>query len=366
VRDQILVDARAMLDEPLHDIADYVVGAIDDRGYLSSTAEQIARNLGRPLAEVQRTIVAVQEVGPPGVGARSIEECLLLQIRQIKQNGGKVPRFVTEIVSSYLSELGGHRYHNLARQLHCSVEEIADAHEFIRCHLNPQPLQCAQVHQWRQPAEIPLVAPDVIISLLEDEILIEVVGGDQDRLTINRTYEDLAAAFQSGPHKKNGTSPSPPDGISPEDKAHVTESVSNARRFITKLQQRRDTLLRITTCIAERQSDFLRGGVRDLRPLTRSEVAQRVGVHESTVSRATANKYAMLPNRRVVPFSDFFTPSLSAKDAIREIIEFERHNGESLSDMKVCELLSERGYRIARRTVAKYRSEMRILPSTIR
>ena len=114
------------------------------------------------------------------------------------------------------------------------------------------------------------------------------------------------------------------------------------------------------------QEDFLREGVRELRPLTRSEVAANVGVHESTVSRATANKYVMLPNRKVIPFSDFFTPSLSIKDVIKELIEQEANAGQALSDMRIRDLLMDRGYRIARRTVAKYRAELRILPSTVR
>jgi RNA polymerase sigma-54 factor len=135
---------------------------------------------------------------------------------------------------------------------------------------------------------------------------------------------------------------------------------------MTNVQQRRDTLLRISKCIVELQESFLRGGVRELRPLTRAIVAQQVGVHESTVSRATANKFVMLPNRKVIPFSDFFTPSLSTKDIIRELIERETRKGEMLTDRKICDLLLQQGVRIARRTVAKYRAELGILPSTMR
>jgi RNA polymerase sigma-54 factor len=106
--------------------------------------------------------------------------------------------------------------------------------------------------------------------------------------------------------------------------------------------------------------------VRELHPLTRAVVAQQVGVHESTVSRATANKYVMLPTRKVIPFSDFFTPSLSIKDVIREMILAERAKGRPLTDREICSRLLQRGIRIARRTVAKYRAELGILPSTMR
>ncbi|MDP8909372.1 MAG: hypothetical protein M3N47_09720 [Chloroflexota bacterium] len=154
--------------------------------------------------------------------------------------------------------------------------------------------------------------------------------------------------------------------LSDGDRTHVRQYSSRAKLFISNIQQRRETLLKISKCICELQESFLRGGVRELRPLTRAVVAQQVGVHESTVSRATANKYVMLPSRRVIPFSDFFTPSLSTKDVIKELIEREAKKGEPLTDRRICDLLLQQGIRIARRTVAKYRAELGILPSTMR
>ena len=150
------------------------------------------------------------------------------------------------------------------------------------------------------------------------------------------------------------------------EREHVRASVRSARDFMSKLEQRRRTLLKIATVVCERQEDFIRGSVRELRPLTRSEVAAQIGVNESTVSRATADKYVMLPNRRVVPFSDFFTASLSVKDVMKEIIANEAKAGSTLSDQRICELLEDQGYRIARRTVTKYRLQLDILPSTQR
>ena len=147
------------------------------------------------------------------------------------------------------------------------------------------------------------------------------------------------------------------------ERQHIREFVGRAKLFISNINQRRETLYKISRCIVDLQEDFLRGSVRDLHPLTRAVVAQQVGVHESTVSRATANKFVMLPSRQVIPFSDFFTPSLSVKDIIKEMIQREN---EPLTDRKICDLLSRRGVRIARRTVAKYRAELRILPSTMR
>jgi RNA polymerase sigma-54 factor len=132
---------------------------------------------------------------------------------------------------------------------------------------------------------------------------------------------------------------------------------------MSNINQRRETMLRIARVLVEVQEDFLRHGVRHLRPLTRAQVAERTGLHESTVSRATAGKYVMLPNRQVIPFSDFFTASLSIKDVMKEIIVRE---GRPLTDREIVSLLRDEGIRVARRTVAKYRSQLGILPSTLR
>ena len=126
-------------------------------------------------------------------------------------------------------------------------------------------------------------------------------------------------------------------------------------------------MLKITRCLVDIQTDFLRDGVRGLKPLTRSTLAGFIGMHESTVSRATANKYVMLPSRKVIPFSDFLTASLSIKDVIKEIIEKESGNSNKpLTDQDIVEKLEDQGIRIARRTVAKYRTQLKILPSTLR
>lgn len=213
----------------------------------------------------------------------------------------------------------------------------------------------------------PYVTPDVIISIVDGEFHVEVTGTSRGDLRVNPLYQELAQRLRRrGGIGSAAGDPSFLIQTSDQDREHIREAVARAKQFIGKIQQRRETLLKISTCICELQEDFLREGVRELRPLTRSQVAQHIGVHESTVSRATANKFVMLPNRKVIPFSDFFTPSLSVKDVIREIIEAESRNGRPLSDMRIRELLVHRGYRIARRTVAKYRAELKILPSTVR
>jgi RNA polymerase sigma-54 factor len=194
-----------------------------------------------------------------------------------------------------------------------------------------------------------------VISIKDGELVVEVVETRQAQLRVNSLYDQMARAALAA--RKNSS-------MDEETRGHVREHVARAKLFLGNVRQRHETLGRISRCVVELQEDFLRGGVRQLRPLTRATVALEVGVHESTVSRATANKYVMLPNRKVIPFSDFFTPSLSVKDIIKELIEQEQ--SASLTDKRIVELLRKRGVRIARRTVAKYRYELNILPSTLR
>ena len=362
LREELLSDARSALPGDDHLLAEVIVEAIDERGFLATPLDEIAHLARASEAHAEVVLAIVQSIAPAGVGARNLRESLLLQVAHLRETGVVVPGMVEVIIADHLSELAAHRHHQLARSLHCHVDEIADAYAFIRNALSPQPLQENQAESWTSTAATTYVSPDVIITLTDDGIHVEIPGFDQSRLRLNPLYDQLAAQLRL---RKAAVDPSAPV-VGDEDKTHIRSSVAGAKEFISKLEQRRQTLAKISLCVCQMQEDFLRGGIRELRPLTRSEVAVQVGVHESTVSRATANKFVMLPTRKVIPFSDFFTASLSVKDVIKELIDQESTAGRPLSDMRICELLSDRGYRIARRTVAKYRAELRILPSTIR
>ena len=364
ILEQLLTDARAALPERDHDIAELIINGIDERGFLTSDLHEIASAMDRSVSEIEQILALIQELAPPGVGARDLRETLLLQIRFLREDGAQIDPLVEELADERLVELAAHRYHHLSRDLRRPVEEIAAAHDFIRAHLSPQPLQDSRSRTWQQSAPTPFVVPDVLITIHEGELHVEVVGHSQSRLRVNDLYVELAQQLRRRTAEAQAAESLL--NASEEDRLHIRESVTRAKQFIGKLEQRRETLLRISVCICEMQQEFLREGVRELKPLTRSEVAVQAGVHESTVSRATANKFVMLPNRKVIPFSDFFTPSLSVKDVIKELIERESADGQPLSDMRIRALLLDRGYRIARRTVAKYRAELRILPSTVR
>jgi len=366
--DQILADTRLALEQHEHGIAEYIIESLDERGFLTVPPDEIAVTLGVPPEEVQAVLEVIQDVAPIGVGARDLRECLLLQVDYLERTGQPVPPHTREIVDRFLAEFGAHKFGQIARALGISVDDLEDIRDFIRGHLNPFPLQSDQAKSWRSPTDARFVAPDVVIDLRDDELVVEVVDSKFFHLRTNAMYDQLASQFGRRRGKGTPKAEGEPDGLhaSEDEKTHVRQMTNRAKMFMSNIQQRRDTLLRISQCICELQESFLRGGVRELRPLTRALVAQQVGVHESTVSRATANKYVMLPNRKVIPFSDFFTPSLSTKDIIKEIIEREAQKGQALTDRKICDLLLQDGIRIARRTVAKYRAELGILPSTMR
>ena len=151
--------------------------------------------------------------------------------------------------------------------------------------------------------------------------------------------------------------------VTTEVRKHIQRYVGRAKLFIANLDRRRQTLYNITRCLVDKQEEFLQRGVRHLKPLSRAAVAAELGVHESTVSRATAGKYVMTPDGEVIPYSHFFTPSLSIKDVIKGMIE---HEATPLNDSQIMERLREKGINIARRTVAKYRMQLDILPSSLR
>lgn len=357
-REELETDLRAILPPGNERLAMVLVESLDERGFLPLSLDELASFCECDRASVETAIKLLQEVAPPGVGARDLRESLLLQIAFLHEHDVEVPPCVEQLVSRHLNDLAAHRYHQLARTLEVDTETIATAHDFIRDQLSPQPWSQQRAAASSAVSDITFVRPDVVITLNDsDEISIKVSGGVDRSLRLNSLYQELATGLRG-----NKSAPLESD----EDRTHVRDAVTRARQFMGKLQQRRETLERISLCTVTMQEGFVRRGVRELRPLTRADVATQLGIHESTVSRAIAGKYVMLPNSRVMPLSTFFTASLSAKDAIRQIIEREAAGGRTLADREIVQRLLDQGYRVARRTVAKYRTELGILPSTIR
>jgi RNA polymerase sigma-54 factor len=264
---------------------------------------------------------------------------------------------VEAVIEDHLEELGAKRITRIARALAVEPEAVETAQVFIRDQLTPHPLQSHQSLTWTAPSSGGHVVPDVVVSIDNGRLWIEVPNAIYDRLHTEAFYRAIAR-----PTSSNGAAPT----VDHDTLSHAKAQVARAQQFIWAVRQRRQTLLRVAEYVCAFQEAYIRGDARGLRPLTRSEVANALGVHESTCSRAVAGKFIMLPSRKVIPMSDLFAASLSIKHVIQQIIQDEGDGGCALSDAQISERLLDYGIRIARRTVAKYRSQMHILPSTIR
>jgi RNA polymerase sigma-54 factor len=343
---------RTVLPPALHPVAAWVAGAIDDDGFLTATDAQIAEATGSTVSDAARVRKALRGMEPIGIGARDATECLLIQIAYLREQGDvEVPKIAERLVHDHLAALGARHIREIARALGVSVEDVEAAAEFVRSHLHPYPAS-AFVAATSGDAPRPILRPDVLIREVDGELIAEVVESRSFTLRLAASYAEASAALRSGTWSE-------------AEKEHVRAHVGRARFFIDAVRRRRATLQRITNSLLERQREYLLHGVRHLVPLTRAEVAAEIGVHESTVSRATAEKYVMLPSGEVVPFDHFFTASLSVKDRIREMIAHE-DSPHPRSDQEIADALMAEGIVLARRTVAKYREELQILPARLR
>jgi len=352
LRRQWLADAGTMLPEDQIRIAAFLIVHINERGILDTTLAETALACECDDEMALDVLQVVQSIVPVGVAARDYRESFLLQLRGLREGGMVIPETVEQIIAEHLSDLAAGRFAHIAGTLGVATETVESARAFIRSHLTPHPLQNPSTRAGRKTSATGFLTPDVLIREDADGDLIAFVPeSGSNRLRINETYSAIAS--------DRGMLA----GLSEHEREHIRESVARARLFLHGVRQRGAMLQQVAQYVVSEQEDFLRYGVRELKPLTRAAVAQALGVHESTVSRATANKYVLLPERRVIPFSDFFTASLGVKDVIKELVDREEH---PLTDDEICDKLKELGIQIARRTVAKYRGELGLLPSTMR
>ncbi|MBI4318878.1 MAG: RNA polymerase factor sigma-54 [Chloroflexi bacterium] len=353
--ERLMMELQGMLPKSDLPIAEYLVGSLNDNGYLTCTVEEVAEFFGVPVRRVELVLGILQSLEPIGIGSRNIQECLLIQLSYLAQDGLAIPPYAQEIVTDHLHELAEHKYGKLASILGCSTDAVAEASEFIKQRLNPYPAQEAEKNEPGSAKGGAIhVLPDVIISSGEqqDRFDVEVVESKRFFLRVSPLYNQLLNDVEKEAER-----------FSEDEKRHIQHYVSRAKLFIANINQRRQTLHKITQAIAEAQTDYLSKGVRFLKPLTRATVARELGMHESTVSRATASKYVMVPSGEVIPFSNFFTASLSVRDVIKEMIGDE---DSPLTDQEIAAKLANRGIIVARRTVAKYREQLGILPSSLR
>jgi RNA polymerase sigma-54 factor len=361
LQEHLLGLLRAAVPAEDYKVGEYLVNCLNDRGWLDGTTEMIALDLQIPEEQVARVLTVIQSFDPPGVGARSLQECLLLQLcfladEECTPETKRLNALAEQMVRDHFPLITSNRYNKLGRAVGIPMEEARLVVEYIRTRLNPYPAnQFRPPWNYRPANARSAVRPDVVIRRTEIGFEIDVVGMETFGLNISSSWREMYTDIKCG----RGTH-------TEEQRKHVVELVDRAEQFIRSLNQRRQTLRQISRSIVDEQYNFLATGSRQfLKPLTRTRIARILDIHESTVSRATANKYVQLPNQEVVSFNVFFNASLSVKDAIEQLITQE-DPAQPLSDQQIVTLLGEKGINVARRTVVKYRESRKILSSTRR
>ena len=334
------------------EIAEYLVGSLDHHGFLAPTiVEDTADALSRADEDVERVLDALQRLDPPGIGARGAQECLLIQLRRLRDMGRARP-MAEMLVREHLQDLAFRHFREVARHIGETPKTVEMEWQFIHDTLHPYPTHGFDPDFGEIAEAANHIRPDVVIRRRGDTFEAEVVERQRYDLGVNKEY--LWARKNLNELGADDTS-----------RSHVRGYVEQAQSFISALKQRWDTMQRVSDALIELQREYLERGQSALKPLTRADVAKRVGLHESTVSRATDGKYVLLPSGRTVSFDDFFDSSLPVKKALRELIAAENPR-RPFSDEQLARMLGRDGFVIARRTIAKYREEEGILPSRLR
>jgi RNA polymerase sigma-54 factor len=347
---QILMDQarESELTEEQRGVAELIIGNIDDHGYLKATVEEMSATAGSPPEKISEVLKVIQTFDPPGIGARDLRECLMLQL----ERSGRQDTLEYRIVRDFMDALGKRRIPEISRGTNCTVDEVQDSLGRIG-RLEPRPGRAFL------PDTDQYVLPEVFVQKNGDGFAVTTNDEHIPHLRISNVYKDLMSQGENSSEVKN----------------YIREKIRAGKFLIKSLHQRQQTLLNIGKEIVKRQHDFMEKGVAHLKPMTMAQVAEVVGVHETTVSRGVSGKYIQTP-QGVFEMKFFFTAGLqnttggtisntSVKDMIAEIFKAE-DSGKPLSDQEVVKMLGDKGISIARRTVAKYRGELNILPSNLR
>ena len=336
----------SLISDAVRDAAESIIGNLDEDGYLSASLDEIASVGGHTAEDLEAALKVVQSLDPAGVGARDARECMLLQIESDGGKGG----VAWQIVSGHMRLLETRQHKELAKALGRPLEHIAIAMNMIH-HLNPRPGQ-----RYSGPGAR-VVAPDVLFFKDGDDFIIQMNDEDVPQLRLNAQYRKML-------DRENGATK--------EVRDYVRERYVSAIQLMKNIEQRKQTIFKVCQAIAGRQRQFLELGLEHLKPMMIKDVAEEVGVHPSTVSRAVANKYVHTP-QGVFELRYFFseavqgpsgggTPLLLLKRMVKKMIA-EEDRTKPLTDEQITAMLQNMGINVTRRTVAKYREDMKI-PST--
>lgn len=365
LRDQLVLlrlSERQML------LGEEIIGNIDDNGYLSCSLEEVLEGLnewvkkegatwaqdGQPLEpftleEAEEMLRVIQGFDPPGIGARDLRECLLLQLA----DAGKEDTLAYRIVRDYFEQLINHRWSEISKELSITPKDVQAAADEV-AKLDPKP-----GIKYSSPTDN-YITPDLIVEKIDGEYLVFLNDTSLPRLKLSRAYREIA----KDKNKFQG-----------ENKEFISSKLNSANWMIQAIEQRRQTMLKVMNFIVDRQREFFEKGVQYLKPLTLREVAEVINMHESTVSRVTNEKYVQTP-RGVFPLKFFFSSGLSTtsgedvsargiKARIQKLVA-EEDPKRPLTDQAIVNILKEEGIQIARRTVAKYRDQLGVLSARMR
>lgn len=330
-------------------VGEMLIGSIDDDGYLTGSLEEFSEATGVAIETLMYVLSVIHDFDPIGVGGRDIVECLILQLVRL----GKFkddPEYI--LVKEHLDELAAHRHQDIAKAMNISVREVERLAQFIST-LDPKPGQRFSA------GNTEYVVPEIIIQKVEGQYVVHQTDEYLPRIRISKHYKELMA---------NADTPA-------EVRSYIRDKIRAGTLLVRSIDQRQQTINRIATEIVRVQAGFFEKGISQLQPLTMNQVAEVLGVHETTVSRATSNKYMQTPVG-MFEMKYFFTTGVkqadgqtvsneSIKDALARIIAGENPL-KPFSDSALVKKLQEKGLKVARRTVAKYREQMNILPSHMR
>lgn len=327
-------------------IVECIIGNLDETGYLRATNAEMATTLRTSEQEVEEVVVKIQQLDPPGIAARDLKECLLLQL----ERKGKGSSLAHRIVKNYLSELGLHHYEEIATALRVSLEEVVQAHKLIAT-LEPHPGRAYG------SIENPEVIPDIIVLGDGEDFIVRFNDEALPRLRLNDQYKEILSTEVENEELHD----------------YLREKIRHGKQFLTHVEQRQKTLLAVAREIVRRQHLFFQTG--EMTPLTMADVAEALELHPTTISRAVAGKYMETP-RGLFPWKYFFTAGLEKEDgtsvsnetikqALQQLIAQENKQ-HPLSDHEIVEQLQAQGVSVARRTIANYREQLKILPKKLR
>jgi RNA polymerase sigma-54 factor len=348
--DHLLAQVRMLDPRPeLYRVIEHVVFSLDEYGRLSQTTEEIAQELAVPIPLAEEAVAAVRLLEPIGMAARDLRDCLMMQLEHL----GYVRPLTRLLVERHLDDLAMNKLPKIAKETAASIEEIKESWEFLRTHLNPYPGA-----EYGRTVNATVV-PDVVVEEVDGRFEIRTERGSLPELSISPIYRNLLKEARHDPKVYE----------------YLRRKIEAAKWFIEAVHQRQNTIQRIATEIVSRQEGFLRHGVQHLRPMKMQDVADAVGVHISTVSRAISGKYIQTP-QGVFDMKRFFSGGTvtdsgdvvsqqAVKDTLRQIVEAEDKNNP-LSDDQLVEALEQKGVHIARRTVTKYRKVLGIESSSRR